>query len=365
MDKDIKRLDKIAPELMHNYKQENNLSAEAIAEEKAIIDKINKIQNTQFNSKKTDTNDLYTKENIMIFYSQKLQFADLKEAAVDSKQQEIDLSMLNDQNLSDWPSNDLESEAPEIIEQSKECVDQAEPTINKDLDVVINRYNPSENYSQKLLPIPEEYKVNDEWNSETASVMLDEDHWCRGIQTDTPINNIDFINTESNISAMMEELNIDSSINEENNMLFQQLLSFKDNNISFKLDSLDQMEEYQLADMESADHKTKCAIYKRQLLKAIKLTESLKKEIEQYKKMGKIVHLMSGNRVTTDELKDELTDDLKLVIADLKEHIEMKEWEEMDFVRENLKKLLRIIDPKHAKEIEEILEKVSNSKASK
>ena len=233
------------------------------------------------------------------------------------------------------------------------------------MEAVSNKQIMHEKNSQKLLPIEEEYKTEDEAHYESASFFLDDDHPWRGIQTDELMNHGDFINN-SNMPDVLEELKMNKSITDENDQLFQQLLSFKDQNIFFKLEDMNQTnDELQWMNLESADDKTLAEIYKRKFLMAINLSESLKNEIENYKKMGKIVQFLSGNKMSADELKEELTDDLKLIIADLKEHIDGKETEEMQFVKENLKRLLASIDPKYAKEIEEILEKLSSSKASK
>ena len=122
MEDDIKRLDKVAPELIQDYDKEKMLDPDAIEEEKVIIEKITKIQNVQFNSKKTDTDDLNPEVDEITRYHNMIKIGSLVEKEIDSKQQEVDLSMLNDQILSDEPSNDLESEASDKIDLDNEDI---------------------------------------------------------------------------------------------------------------------------------------------------------------------------------------------------------------------------------------------------
>ena len=122
MEEDIKRLDKVAPELIQDYDKEKMLDPDAIEEEKVIIEKITKIQNVQFNSKKTDTDDLNPEVDEITRYHNMIKIGSLVEKEIDSKQQEVDLSMLNDQILSDEPSNDLESEASDKIDLDNEDI---------------------------------------------------------------------------------------------------------------------------------------------------------------------------------------------------------------------------------------------------
>jgi hypothetical protein len=81
--------------------------------------------------------------------------------------------------------------------------------------------------------------------------------------------------------------------------------------------------------------------------------------------MGKIVNYIAGKRYGTDQIKEDLTDDIKLIVSDLKEHIEVQESQELKMIKENFRKVIDIIDVEKHKDIEVILENLISSKSSK
>jgi type I site-specific restriction-modification system R (restriction) subunit len=106
-------------------------------------------------------------------------------------------------------------------------------------------------------------------------------------------------------------------------------------------------------------------MYRKQFFKAFKLANSLKKQLDEYKKMGKVVQYLAGKKLNAEMIKDELSDDIKLIIDDLKEHLEVKESEEMSIIKDNFQKVIKIVDKAHTQELEEILENLVSAKFSK
>lgn len=107
--------------------------------------------------------------------------------------------------------------------------------------------------------------------------------------------------------------------------------------------------------------------YKVKLQKAIKLIHSLQKELAEYKKLSKVVQFLAGRKYNNGA-REEMTEDIKIIISDLKEHIDLHENQELSMIKENFKKVIEIIEPQNkekSKEIEEILENVIYSKSSK
>jgi len=98
-------------------------------------------------------------------------------------------------------------------------------------------------------------------------------------------------------------------------------------------------------------------LYKKQFFKAFKLANSLKKQLDEYKNMGKLVNYLKGKKILSEDMKDNLIDDIKLIVDDLKEHIETKESEEMTIIKNNFNKIVKLVDMSHTQELEVILGK--------
>ena len=82
-------------------------------------------------------------------------------------------------------------------------------------------------------------------------------------------------------------------------------------------------------------------------------------------KMGRLVQYIAGKRYGTEAIKEELTEDINLIVSDLKEHIDLQESEELRMIKDNFQKVVKLIGPENSKQIEEILENVISSKSSK
>ena len=198
---------------------------------------------------------------------------------------------------------------------------------------------------------------------------------------------------------------IDKTLDDENNRIFHELMSFKEfdnlDDISFNEEEKEndiksklQMEfdkifqddtinnNSQNKDLEVVSPRTNAPDsisknienniltpggknYKLQFYKALKLIKSLKKELENYKKMGRVVRYLNESKMNPEAMKEILSDDVKLIISDLREHIEEKEVQEMSLIQDNFKNLFKFIDQRYHKDFESFIEKIQSSKLSK
>ena len=321
-----------------------------------------KYENAEMNSKAIGTNDDEFSVDFFAEYEKKIEAKLLCEIEIDSKQQEIDLSMLNEENLTDEPSDDLEdmffktprSEpiANKSLEESKINEDDAEGALNT--VIFEEEGNGSENEGEE---------DHSSLSSQTNLSYLKEDQVCRRLQTDIVGNDMNLVFDVHNKPIMVDHSDMDRTLDEENKDLFQKLLTFKEKHFPDLTESQLVDEDNVIDDIENEDDKE--AVYKAQFFKAFRLANSLQKQLDEYKKMGKIIQYLTGKQTGTDVLKEELSDDIKLIIDDLKEHIQIKESEELEVIKGAFKKVLGFIDGNHSKEIEEILENLVSAKSSK
>lgn len=157
---------------------------------------------------------------------------------------------------------------------------------------------------------------------------------------------------------------MDPDLDEMNKQLLWELESFKElQNFDGSKSEFEDDQSFMIDDPDASQDKE--LSYKRQFLKAMKLSKNLKKQLDDYKKMGRIVQYIAGKQYGNEAVPEELTDDIKLIISDLKEHIDIQESEELKMIKHNFSKIIGKIDKEHSKEIEEILQNLISSKSSK
>lgn len=110
---------------------------------------------------------------------------------------------------------------------------------------------------------------------------------------------------------------------------------------------------------------TAAQMYKMQFLKSLKLIQSLKAELDEYKKMGRVSKYLNDDKMNLEVIKDYVADDVKLIISDLQEQFQTKENEEMTIIQDNFKKLIKFMDKQYHHDFEMTLDKLLQTKNSK
>lgn len=177
-----------------------------------------KLENCQLYSKAVDTEDLMI-SSLYVEYELKLANGDVNEVWVDSKEQEIELSQLNDLDPSDEPSEDKENTF--IIPEEVSSISQVEGEGD------IYKINTLEDFKIEANVILEENSEKSSSENQNKSYLW-ENQACEYIQTDIINSEMNLVFDNGNNPIIVDHATLDESLERINRQLYQELNSYKE-----------------------------------------------------------------------------------------------------------------------------------------